>query len=152
MARQCELGAVRIDTRSPTDAEGRQLAEETRAALAQAYGSPPDTTRRELPFGLAGRSSVFGRWQIDSMVVATAYEPGFMRSASRVTVLAYVPVSELGEWNPYRQSDQREASLLAEALELSGLGQALGVPSSEAVATATRGGDCDPGPTTRESW
>lgn len=136
MAQQCVLGAVRTDNRSQTDAAGRQLAEETRAALALAYGSSPDTASRELPFGLAARSSVFGRWQIDSMVVATAYEPGFMRSASRVTVLAYLPVSELGEWNPYRHSDQREASLLAEALELSGLGQALGAPLLSVLAQA----------------
>jgi hypothetical protein len=147
----CRLGAIWLETPATDSLSGGVLAAQVREALIQVYGpvhpapdpwytrALTDSSRRAmlsrlpgadvqrlgLHFFGAGHWRVPGRWQVDSAVVASAYDKGFDPRRARVLACAVLPFAGLGA-SPTMAEEERAvarkaSALAAEAARLSGM-------------------------------
>jgi hypothetical protein len=165
--KQCVLGMVWIEAAVSDSASGIALAADVRAALTRAYGpvTPAldakvgrvrtDSLRRRLArlpgadalalglhfFGAAGWRTP-GRWQVDSTVLASAFDGGLGgHSKQRVLAFAFLPAARLGSFKDYIDQtalqERQHAALAGAAARLSGLDQRL----AERLLSALAGGE-----------
>lgn len=174
--KQCVLGMVWIEAAVPDSASGSALAAGVRAALTRAHGpvTPArdagvgrvgtDSLRRRLArlpgadalalglhfFGAAGWRTP-GRWQVDSTVLATAFDGGLGgHSEQRVLAFAFIPVARLGSFEDYIDQtalqERQHAALAGGAALLSGLDQRLAGRLLSALAVGERASQRGPRP------
>jgi hypothetical protein len=150
---RCRLGAIWLETPATDFPSGSAVAAQIREALIQVYGpvhAAPDlwyaqaltdlnrramlsrlpgadVQRLGLHFFRAARWRVPGRWQVDSAVVASAYDAGFDARHARVLACAVLPFAGIGTRptvaDQERTGARKTSALAAEAARLSGIGE-----------------------------